>query len=100
MAWCPTPKSLLIKARKLADNGWVECEVKDLRPGDVFRAVFLDTYLNPLTHEPDDDVVALVTDFPVKNVNNCNGSLMGEVGWGVPLELFESMDALKRKGLS
>ncbi len=100
MAWKPVPAKNLVTARKLAGDGWVDIEMKDLQPGDVFRAVFRGEVIHPETHEPDDEAVALVTDHPIKNVDNQIGSLLGAVGWGVPIHVFESMDELKRKGLS
>lgn len=101
MKWRPTPDSILIKARKLAGDEWVTIEMKDLRPGDIFRAIAPDGgVIHPVTGEPDDVVVALVTDHPIRNDLNQIGSILGARGYGVPIEVFPSMDELKRKGLS
>ena len=101
MKWRPTPEKILIKARKLAGDGWVDVLMQDLLPGDVFRAIAPDgEVVHPVSGEPDDKVVALVTDHPIKNYNNQIGSLLGAQGYGVPIEVFESMGELKRKGLS
>jgi hypothetical protein len=101
MAWRPTPESQRIMARKLAGDSWVDVRMEDLRPGDVFKAVSpTGELIDPCSGEPDDEVIALVTDYPIKNHNNQIGSLLGERGYGVPIDLFPSMDELKRKGLS
>lgn len=98
MAWRPTKPEEKILARKLDGQ---TCEFKDLRPGDVFHAIAADGHaIHPHTEEPDDEAVARVTGYPIQNVDNCNGSLLGAVGWGVPIEVYPSMDELKRKGLS
>lgn len=101
MKWRPTPEKILIKARKMVDDGWVDVLMQDLQPGDIFRAIGPDgDAIHPCSCEPDDLVVALVTDHPIKNHNNQIGSLFGAQGYGVPIEVFSSMDELKRKGLS
>jgi len=99
--WRRTPERILIRARKLAGDGWIDIEMSDLLPGDVFRAVAPDgEVIHPVSGEPDGDVIALVTDFPIKNYNNQIGSLLGAQGYGVPIEVYPSMDELNRKGLS
>lgn len=101
MKWRPTPEKILIKARKLAGDGWVDVLMQDLQPGDVFRAIGPDgDVIHPCSGESDDQVVALVTDYPIKNYNNQIGSLLGAQGYGVPIEVFPSIDELNRKGLS
>lgn len=101
MTWRPTPDAQLIMARRLVDERWIECLMQELRPGDIFRAVSPDgDLIDPATGEPDENMVALVTGHPIKNYNNQIGSLMGEQGYGVPIDVFASMDELKRKGLS
>ncbi len=101
MKWRPTPESRRIVARRLDGDRWVDTPMKDLHPGDIFRCVFPDgTVIHPCTHEPDDVVVCKVTDLPIKNINNQIGSIMGAEGYGVPIELYESMDDLNKRGLS
>lgn len=101
MKWRPTPAKRLLTAKVYAGDGWIDRQMSDLEPGDIFRVASPSGELvNPLTNEPDDKVVALVTDYPIKNYNNQIGSLLGAEGYGVPIELFESFDDLKRKGLS
>lgn len=93
MVWRPTTLQERITARKLDGE---TCEFKDLKPGDVFHAIASDgTPIHPYTQEPDDEAVALVVDFPVQNINNCNGSLLGEVGYGVPIEVYASASEIK-----
>lgn len=99
--WRPTPPDITITARKLAGDGWVEIAMKDLAPGDIFRAVGPDgDLINPCTHEPDADCIARVLDYPIKNDMNQCGSLLGAQGYGVPVDVYASMDELRRKGLS
>lgn len=102
MKWKPTPKEYRITARRLIGETWEDCQLVDLRPGDIFRSVspFTGEFIHPDTHEPDDACIARVNDLPIRNDNNCNGSLLGAVGYGVPIDLYASMDDLKRKGLS
>ncbi len=101
MKWRPTPEKILIKARKLAGDGWVDVLMQDLEPGDVFRAIAPDGgIIHPCSGEPDAEVISFVTDYPIRNYNNQIGSLLGAQGYGVPIEVFASMDELKRKGLS
>jgi hypothetical protein len=99
--WRPTPEKQRITARKFVGDAWIDCRMEDLQPGDIFRAVAPGGDLvDPCTNEPDEDAVALVIDWPIKNYNNQIGSLLGARGYGVPIDLFPSMDELKRKGLS
>ena len=101
MKWHPTRPGNKITARKFVGDSWIDMEMKDLIPGDIFRAVSPSGELiHPVTHEPDDDAVALVTDYPTKNDLNQTGSLLGAVGYGVPIEAFDSMEELKHRGLS
>lgn len=101
MAWKPVAPENKITARKYVGDAWVDVEMKDLLPGDIFKAVDpRGEVIDPCTNEPDDDVVALVTGYPIRNDNNQIGSLMGEVGYGVPVEVFESMSDLQKRGLS
>lgn len=101
MKWRPTPKSRLITALRRIGETWEACLMAELQPGDIFRAVDANgNTINPATHELDDDCVARVHDFPIRNDNNCNGSIFGAEGYGVPMELFRSIDDLKRRGLS
>lgn len=93
MAWRPTAPQERIMARKLDGE---TCEFKDLKPGDVFQAIAPDgTPIHPCTEEPDDEIVALVVDFPVQNINNRNGNLLGEIGYGVPIEVYASASEIK-----
>lgn len=102
MNWKPCPKEYRITARRLVGNTWEDCDLVELKPGDIFRAVSPHTgqYIHPDTHEPDDACIARVNDLPIRNDNNQLGSLLGAVGYGVPITLFASTDDLKRKGLS
>lgn len=101
MKWRPTPEKQRITARKFAGDAWVDIRMEDLQPGDIFRAVSPSgDLIDPCSGEGDRDAVSLVTDWPIKNYNNQIGSLLGAQGYGVPIERFESMDELKRKGLS
>jgi hypothetical protein len=102
MKWRRTPKEYLITALRLVGETWESCLLEELQPGDIFRAVspFTGDFIHPETHEPDDACIARVNDLPIRNDNNRNGSLLGAVGYGVPIQLYESMDDLKRKGLS
>lgn len=100
MKWRPVPEGRRITARKLVGDAWTDVQMADLEPGDIFRAVSPSgDLIDPVTGEGDRDVVARVADWPIKNYNNQIGSLLGAVGYGVPIELFESIDELKRKGL-
>lgn len=101
MKWRPTPKSQLITARRLVGKTWEDCLMQELQPGDIFRSVLPDgTIINPASEEADEVCVARVCDFPIRNDNNQIGSLNGAEGYGVPIEVFDSIEVLNRKGLS
>lgn len=99
MKWHPTPKANLITARRMSGDSWEACRLEDLRPGDVFRAVAPDgTFVNPTTGEEDEACIARVVDAPRKM--DPLGSDGQWHGYGVPIDLFPSIEELKRKGLS
>jgi hypothetical protein len=66
MSWHPTPKRSLITAKRLTGGGaWVDCEYKDLKKGDVFKAFYQGEQIEPVSLAPvdrDDHVGVCVSD--------------------------------------
>ncbi len=99
MKWRPTPEAELITARRMVGDGWEPCRFEELQPGDVFRAIAPDgSFVNPTTGLEDEACIALVLDPPRKL--DPLGSDGQWYGYGVPIDLFPSVEELKRKGLS
>jgi hypothetical protein len=93
--WRPTPEGERNKALRLTAYGWEPCEVSDLKKGDVFRMTWDGGFVHPLTKEENDTTVSVATADAVKM--DPLGSLGQTQGWGVEVEVYESLEQMRGK---
>lgn len=93
MSWPKTPPGERIHAMKRDGAEWRKVEYKDLRAGDVYRAVGSDgQFIHPLTHEPDDEVAARCLGDPGDSIAR---------GYGTEIEIeVAPIDELLRRTLN